>query len=216
MSRRTAVIVMIASIVLLVVAAVIWRVQSTGDRRADLVGVVESTTTTTSTVPPDTTTTTTTIAPPPPELPELPVGLTIPALGVESAVVPVGLEPDGEMEVPPASEAGWYLYGPRPGSPAGTAVIAAHVDYGGERGVFFDLRSLQVGAEISVTDAAGAVRRFVVTERYQVDKDELPIDQIFVADGPPGLTLITCGGSFDGGARSYRDNIVVRAEPSDD
>ena len=56
--------------------------------------------------------------------------------------------------------------------------------------------------------------RYVVTERYQVDKDELPIEQIFVADGPPGLTLITCGGVFDGGARSYEDNIVVRAVPA--
>lgn len=208
--------VMTASIVLLVVAAVVWRVQSTGDRRADLVGAAEITTTTTSsppsTLPPDTTTTTT---PPPPPSPEVPVGLSIPALGIDSAVVPVGLEPNGEMEVPPASEAGWYLYGPRPGSSQGTAVIAAHVDYGGERGVFFDLRSLQVGAEVSVNDAAGVAHRFVVTERYQVDKDELPIEQIFVADGPAGLTLITCGGSFDSGARSYRDNIVVRAEPSD-
>ena len=27
----------------------------------------------------------------------------------------------------------------------------------------------------------------------------MPIEQIFVADGPPGLTLITCGGAFDRG-----------------
>ena len=131
-----------------------------------------------------------------------------------SEVIPVGLEPNGEMEVPPASQAGWYFYGPRPGETDGTAVIAAHVDFGGERGVFFDLRSLQVGEEVAVTDEAGGVHRYRVTERYQVDKDELPIEQIFVADGPPGLTLITCGGSFDSSARSYQDNIVVRAVPA--
>ena len=34
------------------------------------------------------------------------------------------------------------------------------------------------------------------------------------ADGPPGLTLITCGGAFDRGVRSYEDNIVVRAAPA--
>jgi sortase (surface protein transpeptidase) len=133
---------------------------------------------------------------------------------VDAEVSPVGLEPNGEMEIPPATQAGWYLHGPRPGEADGTAVIAAHVDYGGQRGVFYDLRGLAVGGEVSVTDQAGAVHRYVVVERYQVDKDELPIEQIFVADGPPGLTLITCGGAFDRGARSYDDNIVVRAVPT--
>jgi hypothetical protein len=71
-----------------------------------------------------------------------------------------------------------------------------------------------VGSEVSVTDQAGTVHRYVVAERFQVDKDELPIEEIFVADGPPGLTLITCGGVFDRGARSYEDNIVVRAVPA--
>jgi sortase (surface protein transpeptidase) len=211
-SRRTALIVMTMSVLLLIAAATVWAVQGSGDPSADLVGAPETTTTTTTsttstTVP--STTTPTTVAPP-----AEPVGLSIPSLGVESQVVPVGLEPNGEMQVPPADQAGWYFYGPRPGETDGTAVIAAHVDYGGQRGVFFDLRSLQVGAEIVVADEAGTPHRFVVTERFQVDKDQLPIEQIFVADGPPGLTLITCGGSFDSGARSYRDNIVVRAVPA--
>jgi LPXTG-site transpeptidase (sortase) family protein len=205
---------MTVSIVLLAVAATIWLVQGSGDERADLIGAPETTTTTTTTAPPTTalsTSTTTTTAPP---LPGVPVGLSIPSLGVQSEVIPVGLEPNGEMQVPPASQAGWYFYGPRPGETDGTAVIAAHVDYGGQRGVFFDLRSLQVGSEVAVSDEAGTVHRYRVTERYQVDKDQLPIEQIFVADGPPGLTLITCGGSFDRGARSYQDNIVVRAVPA--
>jgi sortase (surface protein transpeptidase) len=212
MSRRTSLIVMAVSVLLLVGAGVVWFVQGSGEERADLVGATETTTTTTTssttttTAPPSTTTT----APP---LPEVPVGLSIPAIGVQSEVIPVGLEPNGEMEVPPASQAGWYLYGPRPGETDGTAVIAAHVDFGGERGVFFELRRLEVGSEVAVTDQAGVVHRYRVTERYQVDKDELPIEQIFVAGGPPGLTLITCGGVFDGGNRSYEDNIVVNAVP---
>ena len=213
MSRRTALIVMTASVLLLLAAGGIWLVQSSGDERADLVGTTDTTSTT------STTTTTTTMAPSPttttiPPVPPVPVGLSIPSIGVDSQVIPVGLEPNGEMEVPPASLTGWYLYGPRPGEVDGTSVLAAHVDYGGERGVFFELRSVQVGDEVTVTDESGGTHRFVVTERYQVDKDQLPIEQIFVADGPPGLTLITCGGSFDSGARSYQDNIVVRTVPA--
>lgn len=209
MTRRTASIVMAISVVLLLVAGA-WFLRGGSDPSSDLIGA-PATTTSTST----TTTIPTTTAPPVTEAPPAePVTLTIPSLGVDAAVVPVGLEPSGEMEVPPATEAGWYLHGPRPGAPSGTAVIAAHVDYGGRRGVFFDLRSLQVGDEVSVGDAGGVQHRFVVTERYQVDKDELPIEQIFVATGDPGLTLITCGGVFDSGVRSYEDNIVVRAVPA--
>ncbi len=210
MPRRSALIVMTISILLLIGAAALWAVQGSGDPSADLVGAPATTTsTTTTTVATTTSTTPTTVAPP-----AVPVRLAIPTLGVDAQVVPVGLEPNGEMQVPPADQAGWYFYGPRPGEADGTAVLAAHVDYGGQRGVFFDLRSLEVGAEVVVTDESGVPRRFVVTERFQVDKDQLPIEQIFVADGPPGLTLITCGGSFDSGARSYRDNIVVRATPA--
>lgn len=211
MSRRSAVIVMASSVALLVVAVAVWIVQSSGDPSADLVGAAQTTVTTASTTttvaaPPSTSTT---VAPP-----GEPVGMSIPSIGVDSVVIPVGLEPNGEMEVPPADQAGWYFYGPRPGEADGTSVIAAHVDFGGQRGVFFNLRELQVGAEVSVTDAAGATHRYVVTERFQVDKDQLPIEDIFVADGPPGLTLITCGGSFDRSARSYQDNIVVRTVPA--
>lgn len=206
-------ILLIASVLLLVASGAWWVLAGRGEPRSDLVAAPPTTTT----QAPSTTTSTTvptTAAPTTVPAPGVPVGLAIPALGVESAVVPVGLEPDGSMEVPGATEAGWYLYGPRPGAAEGTSVIAAHVDYGGRRGVFFRLRELQVGAEVLVTDDAGVVHRHVVVERYQVDKDQLPIEQIFVPTGEPGLTLITCGGAFDRGARSYEDNIVVRTAPA--
>lgn len=214
MTRRTARIVMALSVVVLLAAGA-WFLMGRSDPSSDLVGAPATTTaSSTTTAAPSTTAAPTTAPPTTAAPPAEPVTLAIPSLGVDAPVVPVGLEPSGEMEVPPATEAGWYLHGPRPGSASGTAVIAAHVDYGGQRGVFFDLRSLQVGAEVTVDDAAGVRRRFVVVERYQVDKDELPIEQIFVAGGAPGLTLITCGGTFDRGVRSYRDNIVVRAVPA--
>jgi sortase (surface protein transpeptidase) len=130
---------------------------------------------------------------------------------VDSPVVPVGLEPDGTMEIPGVSEAGWFEPGARPGAPFGSAVIAAHVDYGGTAGVFFDLRILEIGSEVTVTDDAGEPLTYVVTERFQVDKQELPVDELFRPGGAPTLTLITCGGAFDTGERSYQDNIVVRA-----
>ena len=148
-----------------------------------------------------------------PVLPAVPTGLSIPSLGVLAPVVPVGLAEDRSMQIPGVSEAGWYLPGRAPGSPTGSAVIAAHVDFNERPGVFFELRGIQPGAEVVVTDAAGGKHRFVVTERTQVAKDRVPMQELFRTGGDPVLTLVTCGGAFDSGARSYSDNIIVRAVP---
>lgn len=146
--------------------------------------------------------------------PAVPLVLSIPSLAVESRIVPVGLEDDGTMQIPGAAEAGWYLPGRLPGAATGSAVIAAHVDYEGSPGVFIDLRRIEIGSEVEVTDAEGTVHRFTVAERYQVEKDDLPVEELFRTGGEPILTLVTCGGAFDPDDRSYSDNIVVRALPS--
>ena len=201
MRTQTARIVIAVSAVVLLgtLAALLWWPR--GEPRSDLARVAPIATTST---------TTTTTAPP---LPPAPGRLRIPAVGLDAPVVPVGLNPDGSMEVPKASEVGWYEPGVRPGSPTGSAVLAAHVDYAGRKGAFFDLRSVPEGAEIVVVGPDGREQRFVVDTRLQVDKRELPTTELFRSNGPPTLTLITCGGSFDAGARHYRDNIVVRARP---
>jgi hypothetical protein len=139
--------------------------------------------------------------------------IAIPTIGVDAIVDAVGLEPDGSMEIPDATNAGWYHYGTTPGQSNGSAVIAGHVDHQKAPGVFIDLPRLEVGADIVVTDALGIDRRFVVTERYQVAKDALPAPELFRLNGEPTLTLITCGGNFDRDLRHYDDNIVVRAVP---
>ena len=60
----------------------------------------------------------------------------------------------------------------------------------------------------------GPKRRYVVADVERVDKTRLPTAQLFARDGPPLLTLITCGGEFDRAAGHFRDNVVVRARPA--
>lgn len=146
--------------------------------------------------------------------PGVPIRISIPAVNLDASIVPVGLA-DGAMEIPSAIEAGWYRLGPRPGSANGSAVLAGHVDHQKSPGVFLELRSLGLGEVVAVTDDFGTSHRFIVTERFQVAKAELPVQSLFDRDGPPVLTLITCGGRFDRKARSYDDNIVIRAVPAD-
>jgi sortase (surface protein transpeptidase) len=141
-----------------------------------------------------------------------PVRLQVPAIGVDSQLMPLGLEDDGSLEVPPSGfPAGWFTGAPVPGE-VGPAVMAGHVDWGGSRGVFYDLRSLKPGDGITVTRADGSTVRFAVVSVEQFPKDAFPSHAVYGDLDHPGLRLITCGGSFDRHARSYVDNIVVFAD----
>lgn len=142
-----------------------------------------------------------------------PVALSVAGIGVDGAdVVDVGVEPTGEMEIPGASEIGWYRWSPSPGLD-GSAVLAAHIAYNGRDGVFRRLADVAVGAMVSVGYDDGSQRDFRIVEVAQYAKDELPFDRVFAKDGEPVLTLITCGGTFNRSLNSYDDNFVAYAVP---
>ena len=148
----------------------------------------------------------------PPELPASePVRIAIPALGVTSAVMDLGLQDDGSMEVPPgAYPVGWYDRSPTPGQ-LGPAVLAGHVDWAGEPGAFYGLRELLPGDEVVVDRADGTVATFRVDRVEEHDKDAFPSDDVYGDIPAAGLRLITCGGSFDSGTGDYGDNVIVFA-----
>jgi sortase (surface protein transpeptidase) len=134
----------------------------------------------------------------------------IPTITTRADLVPLGLNPDGSMEVPDFGLAGYYAEGPTPGDP-GPAVIAAHVDSYQGPDVFFELRSLRPGDEILVHHADSSTSTFIVESTEQTPKDELPGDRIWNDTDEPVLRLVTCGGSFDRSTGHYRDNVIVYA-----
>lgn len=142
-----------------------------------------------------------------------PVSVSVPAIGAESPLLRLGLNADGTLEVPPLAEsktAGWYALGPAPGEP-GPAVIVGHVDGGGEPGVFLRLAELTVGADVLIRREDGSVLRFVVDRVREVAKTEFPTAEVYGWTDRAELRLITCGGSFDQMADSYRNNVLVFA-----
>lgn len=143
-----------------------------------------------------------------------PARVDVPGLGVTAPVDPMGIADDGQMALPEdVARVGWYRFGPEPGA-AGNSVIAGHVDDREQGpGALFPLRTAEPGEAITVTDAAGETTRWRVVSREVIEKDVLPLDEIFRRDGPPRLVVITCGGPFLPEFRSYRDNVVVVAEP---
>lgn len=145
-----------------------------------------------------------------------PTGLAIDALGIALPVDSVGVQADGQMEIPPAAEtAGWYRFGAAPGDPEGTVVIAAHVDSVASAGLgpFAKLGDVSIGDAVRVTKADGAVVTYAVTGRSSVAKPEVGWGDIFTRDGGHRLILVTCGGVWHEDRRSYSDNVIVTAEP---
>ena len=143
---------------------------------------------------------------------ESPRSLVIDDIEVWSPIAEVGLEDDGELEVPDETTVGWYRYGSAPGLP-GATVLAAHVSWNRTIGPFHQLGNLEPGATVDVALADGTTRTYVVTERTMYPKDGLPRERIWTTTGDETLVLITCGGSYNSNVRRYRDNIVVYAVP---
>jgi Sortase domain len=218
-SSTPARVCLVACLVLLVAVVVVVAVvdRSSGPPRVASLGTLDASSTTVARTvapttarvdaqPPVTYPVATTVPAPVP-----PVSIAIPAIGVVSDVVGVGVVPGtDEVEVPDIEHVGWFRLGPSPGQD-GSSVLLGHVDGDGRPGVFFRLGELVPGDIVTVTDAQGA-RDFRVTGREQVAKAALPAD-LFSRAGPPRLVLITCGGQFDDTTGHYVDNVVVVAVP---
>ncbi|WP_158068965.1 class F sortase [Cellulosimicrobium sp. CUA-896] len=145
--------------------------------------------------------------------PPAPVRVVVPDLGIDMPVVPEGVDDQGRMALPgDALTAGWYRHGPAPASAAGATVVAAHVDDPVQVGPFATLREVGQGAAVDVVDAAGTTHRYTVTGIESIPKSEFPATTVFDRAGAPRLVLVTCGGRWDRGQRSYTENVVVTAE----
>ncbi|HEX2144928.1 MAG TPA: class F sortase [Glycomyces sp.] len=143
-----------------------------------------------------------------------PSRVDIPAVDVHAPLTALGLDHEGDFEVPRMwrpHEAGWFEPGPTPGE-FGPTVLMGHVDT--ERSgpaVFFPLKHLDEGDRIELTREDGIVVVYEVTAIESYAKKRLPYEEIFGIEAEPALRLITCGGSFDRETGDYTENVVVFA-----
>ena len=144
----------------------------------------------------------------------VPVSVDIPAIGVTSNLLHLGLNADGTIQVPSlvtsAGEAAWYKYSATPGQ-IGASVIEGHVDSYQGPAVFFRLGALHPGDTIDVTLADGMTAIFRVTGVRQYLKSDFPTRAIYGATNYAALRLITCGGVFDYATGHYLSSTVVFA-----
>ncbi|PBC60967.1 class F sortase [Streptomyces sp. Tue6028] len=141
-----------------------------------------------------------------------PVRLRIPAIGVDTPVMRLGLAADGTVQVPPVTahdRAGWYRHSPTPGQ-TGPSVILGHVTVGAYGdGVFRRLARLRRGDRIVARLENGTAAEFAVSAVRTVAKADFPADDVYGDVDRPELRLITCGGARTGDG--YLDNVIVFA-----
>lgn len=144
----------------------------------------------------------------------VPVSVDIPAIGVHSRLLHLGVNSDGTLQVPSlrtqAMQAAWYKYSPAPGQ-IGASVIVGHVDTYRGAAVFFRLGALRPGDRVDVTLADRIIAVFRVTGVRQYAKSHFPGKIIYTTAGYAGLRLITCGGAFDYATGNYVSSTVVFA-----
>jgi hypothetical protein len=143
-----------------------------------------------------------------------PISVDIPAIGVRSSLLRLGLNADGSIQVPSlttsADEAAWYKYSATPGQ-IGTSVIEGHVDSYRGPAVFFRLGALQPGDTVDVTLADGVMAIFRISGVRRYLKVNFPAKTIYGMTDYAALRLITCGGTFDYATRHYLGSTVVFA-----
>jgi len=140
-----------------------------------------------------------------------PTRLWIAKIGVSTELVQLGVNKAGALKPPDSPNvAGWFAKGPVPGDP-GPAIVAGHVDSPAGPGVFFQLRTLQLGDRISVERTDGRTVVFSVTSVRMFGREQLPATEIYGPAPVAQLRLVTCGGPANQIGGRPRDNILVQA-----
>ena len=149
---------------------------------------------------------------------EEPTSVSIPSMGVQASVIPVGLDDGGGVFVPEdVRTLGWYTASVPVAADQGSAVIVGHRDSAVQgAGAFSGIENLAAGEVIEVATGDGTMETYTVDEVRLVAKSDFAsiANEAFAMNGEHRLTLITCGGAFDSAAGSYLSNVFVIATPS--
>ncbi|WP_084599539.1 class F sortase [Pontibacillus chungwhensis] len=142
----------------------------------------------------------------------VPTHLSIPAIDVDTQIEKVGILDNGQMGVPDSTKTvGWFEPSTKPGN-TGNSVIAGHVDSYKGPAVFFYLKDLEKGDEVTVTDKDGEKRTYIVKALESYPYDNSPIEEIFGTTDKKRLNLITCTGTFDQETNNHLERLVVYTE----
>ena len=144
--------------------------------------------------------------------------LIIPKISIDAPMTMRVVAIDGIMQNPEGpKDVAWYDFsaisglGGRPGV-GGNTVISGHVDYHDYGpAVFWDLRKLEPGDEITIHLRDGTEYKYSVEWNRTIDPAGISWNDVVAATPDESLTMITCAGTFDSSTRSYDQRRVVWA-----
>jgi hypothetical protein len=161
--------------------------------------------------------------------PGAPARLSITALGVDSPVESIGLDPRGTPDITGQAplgapvdqrKAGWYAAGPRPGAGTGTVLTNGHTYRDGSAIFKEDFADrVALGQQIDLLLDNGTTCSYRISAVWRnvdavTDYPRLVAGEgLYDQQGPERLFLETCGGPWVESARTFKDINVVLATP---
>jgi LPXTG-site transpeptidase (sortase) family protein len=144
--------------------------------------------------------------------------LIIPKIEVDAPMTMRVVGSDGVMQNPVGPEdVVWYDFsaisglGGRPGV-GGNTVLSGHVDYHDYGpAVFWDLRNLEPGDEITIHLRDGSEYKYAVEWNRTINPAAISWNDVVAATPQESVTMITCAGTFDSSTRSYDQRRVIWA-----
>ncbi len=144
--------------------------------------------------------------------PDNPKYLSIPAISINNVrVLRLGLLSNGSIAVPDnIYDTGWYDGSVKPGQ-NGAMFIYGHVSSWTADGVFYDLKKLVPGNQVTITSGDNATYTYQVVSTTIYPYNNVNMSQVLAPVNPniPGLNLMTCTGQVIKGTSEFNERLVV-------
>jgi sortase (surface protein transpeptidase) len=138
--------------------------------------------------------------------------IAIPAIGIgNTPVLSLGLLKNGAIATPGnIYETGWYDGSSRPGQ-SGAMFIYGHVSSWTATGIFYNLKKLVPGDDITITRGDNKTYTYKVATTKLYPYNNVNMNQVLAAvdAGKPGLNLMTCTGQVIKGTSEFSQRLVV-------
>jgi sortase A len=138
--------------------------------------------------------------------------IAIPAIGISNTpVLSLGLLSSGAIATPDnIYEAGWYKASSEPGQ-LGAMFIYGHVSSWSADGVFYNLKKLVAGDNVTITRGDNQTYTYQVVSTKVYPYNAVNMNQVLapVDSSKPGLNLMTCTGTVIKGTSEFNERLVV-------
>jgi len=137
--------------------------------------------------------------------------LIIPSINVNARIYKISLNADKQIEAPSnVYDTAWYSSSSLPGQP-GAMFIDGHVSSWTTEGVFYNLKKLVPGDEISVVRGDNKTFTYVVNALKIYPYNNVNMNQVLSSYEPytAGLNLMTCTGQVIKNTSEFNERIVV-------